>query len=285
MAAPAGNFPLFDNGQQKEDGTYARESHTLISIGSRNPPLRPSHPPQPTCTTTPWRRRIDITLSAGHFALLQSSSNNRIASNPGNATRSRRRRPHPPPPPPSPPQSLLLVNLTHPPPLSLHPPFDVRANRVERSTYHQQNQRVPHNRHKSHRITKHAQTHTHSTVRPLARQEQHEAFLFYFVNLQPYYYPRLTLALPLSSSNSGPGSLSRLFFPLPTTVSAFIFYLENDSAFSSFVDLRRIVPTHATVYRDAHQSILLLCFIFKKSKYHHGGNRTQGQPLDHRGDR
>ena len=79
IAAPVGRFAPLDNRQQKEDGAYPGESHSLTRIGSRRPPPRP----QPTSTTTPGRRRMDQTILAGHFPLLQNSIN-RIASNPFN---------------------------------------------------------------------------------------------------------------------------------------------------------------------------------------------------------
>ena len=49
------------------------------------------------------------------------------------------------------------------------------------------------------------------------------------------------------SRNLDPGSHSKRLFPLPTTVRAFRFYREKDSAFSSLVDSRRIVPTHTII--------------------------------------
>ena len=51
----------------------------------------------------------------------------------------------------------------------------------------------------------------------------------------------LLFSLP-PSSNSDPGSHSRLFSPLPTTVRALHFYREKISELSSLVDSRRIVP-------------------------------------------
>ena len=79
--------------------------------------------------------------------------------------------------------------------------------------------------------------------------------ILYFFH--PIYYPRTTLAL-LPSSNSDLGSHSGFFSPLPTTVRAFIFYRENNSAFSSLVDSRRIVRTHAA--RRSQLSILVMRF-------------------------
>ena len=58
IAAPAGHFPLFDDGQRKEDGTYSSESHTVMSDGWKPPSPHPSHPRPPQ---TPGRRRINIT--------------------------------------------------------------------------------------------------------------------------------------------------------------------------------------------------------------------------------
>ena len=69
----------------------------------------------------------------------------------------------------------------------------------------------------------------------------------YFCNifvLHPIHYPRTTLALP-PSSNSDQGSNRGPSSSLPTSARAFIFYRKNKSAFSSLVDSRRIVPTHA----------------------------------------
>ena len=53
------------------------------------------------------------------------------------------------------------------------------------------------------------------------------------------------LLSPAPSRNSDPGSHSRLFSPLPTTMRAFHFSREKTSALSSLVDSRRITPTHA----------------------------------------
>ena len=52
MAALAGHFLLFDNGHQNGDGTYSRESYTLMSNGST--PSQPP-PPTPTPTTNIWQ--------------------------------------------------------------------------------------------------------------------------------------------------------------------------------------------------------------------------------------
>ena len=71
----------------------------------------------------------------------------------------------------------------------------------------------------------------------------------------PLYYPRTTLALP-PSSNSDPGSHSGPSSPLPTTVRAFIFIAGILEHFSSLVDWRRIVPTHAA--RRSQQLILFM---------------------------
>jgi hypothetical protein len=59
----------------------------------------------------------------------------------------------------------------------------------------------------------------------------------------PFY--QYSSSLPINSSNSDPGSLSRLFSPLPTTVRAFSFYRAEGSAFPLLVDLHRILPIHA----------------------------------------
>ena len=56
-----------------------------------------------------------------------------------------------------------------------------------------------------------------------------------------------------------------------------IFYREKNSALSSLVDSRRIVPTHAR-----HSQQLILFFIFANNnvkKSHHGGTRTPGPTL------
>ena len=58
----------------------------------------------------------------------------------------------------------------------------------------------------------------------------------------PFIIVALLVRLP-PNGNSDRGSHSRLFAFLPTTVRALHFYLKKDSAFSSLVDSRRIVPT------------------------------------------
>ena len=55
------------------------------------------------------------------------------------------------------------------------------------------------------------------------------------------------------SRNLDPGSHSKRLFPLPTTVRAFRFYREKDSAFSSLVDSRRI--RHTPLQRNAGRSL------------------------------
>ena len=80
---------------------------------------------------------------------------------------------------------------------------------------------------------------------------------FFFFFLHPIYYPHTTLVL-LPSSNSDLGSHSEPFSHLPTTVRALNFYRKNNSAFSSLVDSRRIVPTHAA--KRSQQLIHLLHF-------------------------
>ena len=56
----------------------------------------------------------------------------------------------------------------------------------------------------------------------------------------------LLVLLPLSR-NPDPGSHSRLFSPLSTTVLALHFFREKGAALSALVDSRLIVPTHAIV--------------------------------------
>ena len=137
IAAPTGHLPLFDNGQQEDDGTYPRESHTLTSNGSIRPPL---HPPDPRSPGHQGEGRTKITIPGGYFALLQSS-NNRIACNSENALMTEISSRHLPFPGP---QSMSLVTLTRRPLLSFHSPSDVRANSAESYTFQQQNHSVPH---------------------------------------------------------------------------------------------------------------------------------------------
>ena len=95
-----------------------------------------------------------------------------------------------------------------------------------------------------------------------------------------YYFPSHLLSSPFflylpPSRNSDPGSHSRLFSPLPTTVRALHFYREKISAVFSLVDSRRTVLTHA---RRSQQLILSLLLQIN-SKSHHGGIRTHGPTL------
>ena len=86
-------------------------------------------------------------------------------------------------------------------------------------------------------------------------------FSFSFFSI-PFIIFTILFSLP-PSRNSDPGSHSRLFFSLPTTVRALHFYRENISAPSSLVDLRRTVLTHAR----RSQQLWILSFIFEnKSK-------------------
>ena len=53
--------------------------------------------------------------------------------------------------------------------------------------------------------------------------------------------------------------------------------VEKNSAFSSLIDSRRIVPTHAVgVLNSSSIFWHFLAFLQINSKSHHGGNRTQG---------
>ena len=91
----------------------------------------------------------------------------------------------------------------------------------------------------------------------------HLLSLLFFFLIHPIYYRCLSfLSLPptCSSRASDPGSHSRLFFPLPSTVRALHFYRHKIGALSSLVDSRRIVPTHA-INRRA-QELLIPFFIF-----------------------
>ena len=81
------------------------------------------------------------------------------------------------------------------------------------------------------------------------------------------------------SRNSDPGTHSRLFSPLPTTVRALHCYREKISALSSLVNLRRTVLTHAINRRSQQLLVLFLFFSKINSKSHHGGIRTHGPTL------
>ena len=112
------------------------------------------------------------------------------------------------------------------------------------------------------------------TFRLLRRHGQHFFFLPFFFPIL-FIYVRSCLSPP-SSRNADPGSHSRLFSPLPTTVRALHFYREKSSALSSLVDSRRIVLTHA---RRSKQLILSYFCKIENAKSHHGGIRTPGSTL------
>ena len=97
-------------------------------------------------------------------------------------------------------------------------------------------------------------------------------YIFYFSIPKTIF--ALLFSLP-TSRNSGQGSYSRPFSPLPTTVRALHFYSEKTSALSSLVGSCRIAPTRAA--RRSQQ----LSFLFSQinSKSHHGGIRTPGATL------
>ena len=81
------------------------------------------------------------------------------------------------------------------------------------------------------------------------------------------------LSLP-PSRNSDPGSHSRLFSPLSTTVRALSFCREKTSALSCLVGLPRIVPTHAKIgARSGWSSSFFFC------KYIHNLTTTVGVEL------
>ena len=72
-------------------------------------------------------------------------------------------------------------------------------------------------------------------------------YIYIYFKSVPFIIFALLVLLPISR-NPDPGPHSRLFSPLPTTVRAFHFYREKDSALPSRVDSHRIVPTtHAIV--------------------------------------
>ena len=100
--------------------------------------------------------------------------------------------------------------------------------------------------------------------------------LYQFVFPYPICDPCTTLALPPSNSitqirghKAGPPAASPLRH-MPK------FCRENSSAFSSLIDSRRIVPTHAA--RRSQQFVDPI-FAFLQIKYHSSGNRTQGPTL------
>ena len=81
------------------------------------------------------------------------------------------------------------------------------------------------------------------------------SFLFF-----PHAIHHLSLFSLSPRRNSNPRSHSRLFPTLPPTVRAFNFCREKASALSSFVDSRRIAPTHA---RRRTQFLTPFFFIFE----------------------
>ena len=85
-----------------------------------------------------------------------------------------------------------------------------------------------------------------------SRPKKYSEFCSHCFSIQLIVFALLVL-LPPSSSNLYPGSHtnSRLFSLLLTTVHALHFYRETDSALSSLLDSRRIVPTHAAGALDS----------------------------------
>ena len=75
-----------------------------------------------------------------------------------------------------------------------------------------------------------------------------------------FVFPSHLLSSPFflvpPSRNWDPGSQSRLFPPLPTTVRALNLYREDSPALSSLVDSCRIAPTHA---RRSRQLVSYFC--------------------------
>ena len=65
------------------------------------------------------------------------------------------------------------------------------------------------------------------------------------LGVSPHYYLRSSCSSSLTLRNSDPGSHSRHYSPLPTTVRAYIFLSREGFSTFSFVDSHRIVPTHA----------------------------------------
>lgn len=81
--------------------------------------------------------------------------------------------------------------------------------------------------------------------------------LFFFAH--PIYCRRtFYLSFFVLSRNSDPGSLSRLFTPLPTTVRDFTFFAARLEHFSSFVDWNRIALP-LTICANDQQTTLLYC--------------------------
>ena len=76
------------------------------------------------------------------------------------------------------------------------------------------------------------------------RTQKGHSFVVFFSH--PIYYLRPSTPAPSLVVTQIRGHESRIFFPFPTAVGALHFYREKCSAFSSLVDSRRIVPTHAT---------------------------------------
>ena len=106
-------------------------------------------------------------------------------------------------------------------------------------------------------------------------------FLSHLLSSFPFSLPAI------NSRNSDPGSLSRLFPPLPATVRALHFYREKISAISSLDDSRRIEPS------PRYKLSAVDPFYFLRNNFdisprrdsHSRTNTIRGLlPLDYRGD-
>ena len=74
-----------------------------------------------------------------------------------------------------------------------------------------------------------------------------------------YYLRSFSFSFSAPRRTSDPGSLSRLFSPLPTAVHALILIARRRQPLSSLVDSHRIAPTHAA---RRSQQLTSFCFFY-----------------------
>ena len=115
--------------------------------------------------------------------------------------------------------------------------------------------------------------HACQVIKSVAPQERLQQSLWSPFIILALLSRSLSVVAQIWKSHSGPS------FPLPNACGACLhfFHREKSPAFSSLVDSRRIVPTHAA--RRSRQVILRCIFAYKSQYTHCLGNRTQGPTL------